>query len=543
MSRFLKDSMGTVVVWLALTAMAHAHFPWLVVADGQARLYFAEHAASGDAALLDSLAGASVWQRDSKGRDTPVELKIDGDHSSSAVASGSKIVFLRKTYGLLERGGESFLLDYGAKVHTSPLPGEWKAVDDAEKLPLEVLASVTDDRLRLNVVWKGTPSSRTEVHISIDGATASKVETDEQGSVDVPIERSGLYSIRAKRIDPTSGEHAGKKYSSIRHWTTLTLPVTLANIMAEERSFPELPHGVTSFGGAVIGDFFFAYGGYLEAAHHYYDDGQSKRLLRISISRPTEWEEVAQGPPRTGTALVGHQRRLIRVGGFLAKNKEFEEQNLESQADVQAFDPSTHEWSDLPRLPAGRSSHDAVLVGDTLFVVGGWNMSKGSAQGGGETNWHETAIALDLTDAKATWRMIAPPPFKRRALSLAGHAGKLFVIGGMQEQGGPTTEVAVYDPRTDEWGTAGKLLGGPMEGFGTAACEAEGKLFVTTMSGAVQQFDDATGAWKLVGQLRHARFFHRIAPIDSGRILVVGGASMETGKVTQVETFGTKTRE
>ncbi len=40
-----------------------------------------------------------------------------------------------------------------------------------------------------------------------------------------------------------------------------------------------------------------------------------------------------------------------------------------SVADFARFDPATNTWQALQPLPGGRSSHDAVVVGDTLYVV------------------------------------------------------------------------------------------------------------------------------------------------------------------------------
>ena len=40
------------------------------------------------------------------------------------------------------------------------------------------------------------------------------------------------------------------------------------------------------------------------------------------------------------------------------------------------FDPESNSWEDLPPLPEGRSSLDAAVVGDTLYVVGGPGVTK-----------------------------------------------------------------------------------------------------------------------------------------------------------------------
>jgi N-acetylneuraminic acid mutarotase len=168
-------------------------------------------------------------------------------------------------------------------------------------------------------------------------------------------------------------------------------------------------------------------------------------------------------------------------------------------------------------------------VGNKLYVIGGWQM-----QGEGATQWHETAWSIDLSAERLAWKPIAPPPFKRRALAAAAWQNKLYVLGGMQEQGGPTTSVAVYDPAADRWSEGPALLGTPMDGFGCAAFACQGQLFATTMSGAIQRLSPDGSQWDHVGSLEHPRFFHRMLPWQK-ELVIVGGAHMSVGKIDALE--------
>ncbi|MCH8820689.1 MAG: hypothetical protein IIB03_10280 [Acidobacteria bacterium] len=47
--------------------------------------------------------------------------------------------------------------------------------------------------------------------------------------------------------------------------------------------------------------------------------------------------------------------------------------------------------------------------------------------------------------------------FRRRALSVGAFNGNVYVIGGMQSDGGVSTETAVFHPQSDTW-TEGPLL-------------------------------------------------------------------------------------
>ena len=148
---------------------------------------------------------------------------------------------------------------------------------------------------------------------------------------------------------------------------------------------------VTSLGAAVADGHLYIYGGHLGSPHEYAAELQARQLLRLKLAKPTEWEIVGEGPPRTGLAMVAYGGRLYRVGGWEAKNAKGAEQDLHSTRDFARFDPKSGQWQELAPLPEARSSHDAALVGSRLFVVGGWDLA---GEKGGQ--WHETAYV-------ATW--------------------------------------------------------------------------------------------------------------------------------------------
>jgi hypothetical protein len=229
--------------------------------------------------------------------------------------------------------------------------------------------------------------------------------------------------------------------------------------------------------------------------------------------------------------MVANGDQLILIGGFLATNEEGDVHHLYSQSQVVTFDTKSGQWSSLPSLPAGRSSHDAIVLGDQLYVVGGWNMD-----GPESTEWHDTAYVLNLRDTAAGWRELPAPGFQRRALALAAFDGKLFALGGMERQGGPTRSTSVYDPQTQAWSDGPELVGAQgMVGFGAAAWPLDGRLVVTAYDGSVQVLSVDQQSWEVVGHTGDARFFHRLMPWSPGHLVLIGGASMEVGKFQQPE--------
>jgi hypothetical protein len=295
---------------------------------------------------------------------------------------------------------------------------------------------------------------------------------------------------------------------------------------------------VTSFGGAIVDGNVYIYGGHTGGAHSYSNEEQGRQVLRLNLEEGG-WEALADGPPLQGLALVAHGDKLIRIGGFTAQNAAGEENDLWSQDSVAAFDLTSNEWSDLPPLPESRSSFDAAVLGDVVYVIGGWSLA-----GSEESVWHTTAWAMDLSADSLAWESVPTPPFQRRALAVAAHEGKIYAIGGMQSEGGPTRQVDVLDTASGEWTLGPELIGEEgMTGFGASAFATGGRLYVSTHDGTLQRLTEDGSAWEVISQTPTARFFHRMLPIDDGRLLVVGGANMGQGKFAEVEVLNVSSEQ
>jgi N-acetylneuraminic acid mutarotase len=521
------------------TQSASAHFPWLLTEPAEkpakVKVYFGEAAEPDDPKLLDRLLKADVWVLGGRrGEPQSLSLKMGEDALEAELPANwqQSAVFLRHTYGVVAKGGERFLLKYYGKTYPSPLPGTWRSVKDNERLAFEIVPKLDGSAMLLRVTWQSEPVAGATVTVTGPGIPSPwEATTDENGNYRCELPQSGLYSIRARHIETTAGEHEGKAYKSVRHYSTLSLRYLPSRLSPIANKLTALPNGITSFGGAVVGDALYVYGGNYGSAHDYSIEDQSGDLWKLDLKNPAKWEQLPGSAKLQGLAMVEYRGHLYRVGGFTAMNKVGDPQDLRSQTDFARFNIPTQAWEALPSLPEGRSSHDAAIVRDTLFVVGGWNL-----QGKGrESQWHESALAMNLAAETPEWKTIATPPFKRRALALAELHGKLCCLGGMQEQGGTTTAVAVYDPSKNTWSEGPALIGGGMDGFGASAFACQGALYVTTMSGSIQRLVSEGTQWEYLGQVDHPRFFHRLLPWRNDKLVVVGGGNMTTGKVLELE--------
>lgn len=531
----LHATAATLLLSLAVCCSAQAHFLWIVTdaATSQAKVFFSEAAEPDDPELLDKVPSFKLLSFE--GRDKTSEVAVEKKDDALVAPLGKAYAAgLSLQYGVLERGGEKFLLAYHATSHVAPIAADWKRVG-GEKIPLEIVPSHQSGKWTLTVYWQGKPLEGAQITAGGAGLSKAEGKTDAQGKFVVEPTKSGPLTVRAKHTETAAGKLDDKAYDSIRHYSTLTVPVSIPTMQPLSHQLPDVPKGITSFGAATDGDWAYVYGGHFGGAHHYWQEGQSGELLRLNVKDGKQWERLAGGPRRTGTALVTHNGKLYRIGGFEARNKEADEADLHSMDDVQRFVPEKNQWEPSVSMPSPRSSHDACVLGDTIYVVGGWNLQQGNS---GE--FHNSMLTLDLKAEKLEWKSTTVP-FKRRALSVAAHGGKIYAIGGMTDGGRPSTAVDVYDPKTATWSKGPALHGQPMEGFGNTSFEIGGKLTAITRAGAIQQLPSDGKSWIIAGYLKHPRFFGRLLPIGADRGLVIAGADMASGKVNATEIFGLKT--
>lgn len=281
--------------------------------------------------------------------------------------------------------------------------------------------------------------------------------------------------------------------------------------------WPALPEALASFGATSDASWMYVYGGHVGQVHAHSRDNLTGAFLRLNLRDLTTWEALPSATPLQGLALVIHRGAPIRVGGLSARNAAGEEEDLWSVAEVARFDPLHRRWQDLPALPEARSSHDAAIIGDTLFVVGGWMLA------GERQVWLDTAWSLDLAAERPTWRALPKPPFERRAIALAVADGKLLVLGGMDPEGELSRRVDLYDPATRAWSRGPDL---PFDGFGCAAIGIERDVLASGLRSDVWrlglQGDEL--AWERLRSLSFPRYFHRLVALGPDRLLAVGGS-------------------
>lgn len=544
----------SVAAGLSTSNRANGHFVWIALQDqdklvtespapgseapASLNVYFSESATPDNPKLLDLLGKLQVWQLTAESDPRSIAVTRDGDSLVASLKglpqSGEQdaVYIASQDFGVRTKGDETFRLMYYAKTGPVATSAVWQQVAAANVADLDVVPRVVGGKVELKIQFQGSPAADCETVIlgpdDSDGVDFEGV-SDADGKYAFSLTSAGRYSIRVRHVQQTPGQVGEDSYQVVRHYATLTLDVPASVVPVDSKTVSQLPTTLTSFGGAVLGDFVYIYGGTQGSSHDYAGELQNDALMRMPIAGGP-WETVARGPHLQGLALVAHGQHLYRIGGFEARNRKGEEHDLWSVASVARFDPTTNQWSAMPDLPEPRSSFDAVVMGDQIYVVGGWGMA-----GGGRSTWHETAWKLDLSQDQPQWVAISNTPFERRALALAAHDGKLFAIGGITSGGETSLETDIYDPATDAWTAGPELVGEDgMTGFGASAFATGERLYISTVDGSLQRLASDASQWEVVGQTSPARFFHRMLPTDDQRFVLIGGSNMR-GRIQAVD--------
>jgi hypothetical protein len=437
------------------------------------------------------------------------------------------------------------LLTYYAKHILAKSNDELGASGPSPKQSFDVVPQADGNEIELTLLWEGQPKADAEVNVSVgDDGEPTKLKSDASGKVKYKPEAAGLVSVLANFYDKSkSGELDGQKYTNAAHYASLTFPwsvqsrETAANSQEPEKpakpraAVPPLVEPVSSFGAAVADGFLYVYSGHTGTEHDHSAANLSQHFRRVPLQGGAQWEDLPMQTPLQGLALVAHDGKLYRVGGMNARNATTDDdEELHSTTEFAQYDPTTNRWTALAPLPAPRSSHNAVVIGDRLYVTGGWTLS-GSRKGA----WLDSSLVYDFADPSAGWQKLPAQDFQRRALAASQWQGKLVALGGMNQKAKVSRRVDFFDPATGEWSKGPELPGTGMSGFGVSAWNLGRGLYVSGFSGRVFRLADDGSKWEQVAKLAQPRFFHQLVPATTkDALLVVGGASRD-GHLADVE--------
>lgn len=522
------------IAFAAADRTCHAHFPWLTIdEDGHALLYFSESPAERDYKLPETVDAATVEAFGVDGK--PIGLKFEtveeanfvGRKSSQAIDPNSVL-----TTSFVYGNYHGTLLSYYA-LHLPPVGSPAIELPDGKSLKLSAKVTPTKNGLQVAISWEGKPLPGASVTIVDAEGERFEEKSNEQGQASFSTGAEGLTGFIIGHTIKSAGQWKDQSYQSESHYCTLTTHYTPQQTEKTSASMPlaPLPEAIASFGAAVCDGWLYVYSGHTGKAHDHSRDNLSQDFRRLRLDGQSEWESLPMQTPLQGLPLIAHAGKLYRVGGLNATNAAGEDADMHSVDEFACFDPQTRQWTALPNLPEGRSSHDAVVLDGKLYVLGGWTLS-----GDSDGEWLDHGCVFDLAHHDSSWQPLADLPFRRRALAVGHWQGKIIALGGMDEDHDISRSVDSYDPSTKQWSKLADFPGEGMSGFGISAWNSGGKLYASGSEGIVYRLADDGQNWLKVAELARPRFFHRLVAGKATPLLVIAGAPLdEEGHLADIE--------
>lgn len=495
-----KTLLMTIV--LAAATAAQAHFVFVVPEAGgtKARMMLGEDLNPDEGTAVDLLAGARLSVRGKNGEETPLTMS-KGEHAWQIVVpgSGARLLHGVADIGMRKSGGKEHRLIYYPKAI---LGDPFEASVIGPESAVEIVPAGEPGNLRLKLLARGRPHADAEMTVIFPDGSQKQVRTDASG------------------LTPAFSE-TGRYGAWARYWETVSVPeqrhyaTVVFDVYPRASQAASMPHAASSFGAVASDGWLYVYGGHVSPTHTYWTGAVSARFDRLSLDTG-KWESLPAGPALQGMNLAVHDGKMYRCGGMEPRNAKGKAPDNHSIADCARFDPAVGKWQPVPPLPQPRSSHDIAAVGDKLIVGGGWNLM------GAQQQWADTVAVFDLTKPKPAWES-HPQPFRRRAFIAVAYEGKMYFIGGLNEEGKIVRGVSIFDPRSNSWSEGPSLPEGFGTAFSPAAAVHSGRLYVSVSDGSILRLDAAGKSWEKVAEAT-PRIAHRMVSCGPS-LYVIGGAA------------------
>lgn len=185
------------------------------------------------------------------------------------------------------------------------------------------------------------------------------------------------------------------------------------------QSAPELKESRGFHGAVIHSDYVYVVGGGNGPnGHNLLRSAERARVNPDGLLGPWQQEKHALVLPRRCVKLIAYANRLYAIGGFGGTLLD----SVESASILP--DGSLGPWTlENKTLTIPRYVHDAKLVGDSFWIVGGHRQDQGMGL--------VEAESRAMNTSESTWQSMAPLQRGRYGLALAVHDRFVYALGGL----------------------------------------------------------------------------------------------------------------
>jgi DNA-binding CsgD family transcriptional regulator len=204
---------------------------------------------------------------------------------------------------------------------------------------------------------------------------------------------------------------------------------------------------------------------------------------------------------------------------------------------VEMYDPISNTWSTLKEKPTAVYDASAAVIGEKIYIPGGVK------EDGSLTN-----IVEVFNPRKNEWENVADLPIPISGYGLASYEGQIFLFGGWDGQK-PLDSVWRYDPNTDTWHPGSPMLTARLH---PAVLADGGKIYVMGGSDGVSKLStnesyspyielEKENPWKVEPDLPEKLSGYTAIKLYD-KVAVIGGKSVVSGAIDQFH-YSTVQRE
>jgi len=263
------------------------------------------------------------------------------------------------------------------------------------------------------------------------------------------------------------------------------------------------------------------------------DDVQfTDAFQRYNISA-NSWEMLPSLPARRHhITIAATDHHIYAVGGFTGAFPDWQARNS-----VYVYSLQNKSWDNGVSLPSPRGEHVSAVVNGKIHIIGGRVRSTPDAKH--FTAHHDVKDHVVFDPKTQKWTNAAPAPTARNSAAAAVINGKIYVVGGRQNQTDKNGEMRmvnvsnleIYDPVTNSWESRAVM---PLAQGGLAATSTNGKLYVfggeqwypsQKVFANAWVYDPDTDRWEALPDTPTPRHGLAAAALDNA-VHVFGGATV-----------------